>query len=47
VPRTLYAPLDQDAVLLVRGERNPAAREFLAFLRGDAARVLIQRAGYE
>ena len=47
VPRDLYEPITQDAVLLVRGRDNPAAQEFLAYLRSAAARELIQRAGYE
>lgn len=47
VPRDLYEPITQDAVLLVRGRDNPAAQEFLAYLRSTAARELIQRAGYE
>ncbi len=47
VPRDLYAPITQDAVLLVRGRDNPAAQEFLTYLRSAAARELIQRAGYE
>jgi molybdate transport system substrate-binding protein len=46
VPETLYAPILQDAVLLKVGEKNPVAREFLAFLQGaDAARI-IRHYGY-
>lgn len=47
VPRDLYQSITQDAVLLVRGRDNPAAQEFLTYLRSAAARELIQRAGYE
>ena len=47
VPRDLYEPITQDAVLLVRSRDNPAAQEFIAYLRSAAARELIQRAGYE
>ncbi len=47
VPRTLYQPITQDAVLLVHGRDNSAAQEFIAFLRSAAARALIQRDGYE
>jgi molybdate transport system substrate-binding protein len=41
-----HAPLEQQAVLLVRGEGDEAARAFLDFLRGDAARGTIEKAGY-
>ena len=47
VPHDQYAPIIQDAVLLVRGRDNPAAREFLTYLRSAPARDLIQREGYE
>lgn len=47
VPRDLYEPITQDAVLLVHGRDNSAAQEFLAYLRSAAARELIQSAGYE
>ncbi|MDI3324440.1 molybdate ABC transporter substrate-binding protein [Pontibacterium granulatum] len=40
------APIEQQAVLLMRGEKNPAARAFLSFLRSDQARAVIQNAGY-
>ena len=47
VPRTLHAPLRQDAALLKRAEQSAAAREFLAFVRSGAARELIQAYGYD
>ena len=47
VPASLYAPIRQDAVLLARGEANGAAREFVAFLRSNAARDVIRAYGYE
>jgi molybdate transport system substrate-binding protein len=46
VPAHLYEPIRQDAVLLRRGAGNPAAREAAAFLRGPAARRLIDSFGY-
>jgi len=46
VPAALYTPIRQDAALLSRAADNPAAREFLAFLRSDAARTLIETYGY-
>ncbi|MGE0385398.1 MAG: molybdate ABC transporter substrate-binding protein [Gammaproteobacteria bacterium] len=45
VPETLHAPIAQDAVLLAAGD-TAAARAFLAFLRGDAARAVKVQYGY-
>jgi molybdate transport system substrate-binding protein len=41
VSETLHDPIRQDAVLLVRGAGSAAAREFLSYLRTDAARDVI------
>ena len=46
VPQNLYGEIRQDAVLLKTGEKNPAARALLDFLRGDAARQTIRDYGY-
>lgn len=46
VPEAFHAPLAQDAVLLSRGADNPAALGFLAYLRTDVARAVIEAAGY-
>lgn len=46
VPQSLYTPIRQDAVLLKKGEGNPAATEFLNFLKGPQARAIIERYGY-
>ncbi|KQY30910.1 molybdate ABC transporter substrate-binding protein [Caulobacter sp. Root487D2Y] len=46
-PATLHAPIAQQAVLLKTGEKNPAARAFLTFLRSPAAVTIIKRYGYE
>jgi molybdate transport system substrate-binding protein len=46
VPESLHAPIRQDAVLLARGARNPAAPALLEWLRGDAARAVIRGHGY-
>ncbi|MDZ7642956.1 MAG: molybdate ABC transporter substrate-binding protein [Woeseiaceae bacterium] len=46
VPADLHEPIRQEAVLLRRGEHNTAARAFLEFLRGDAARARIAAYGY-
>ena len=46
VPRELYAPITQGAVLTLRGAKNPAARAYLEFLRSAAARDILARFGY-
>ncbi len=46
VPQTYYAPIDQQAVLLRKGEHSGAARAFLAFLKGPEARAVITHYGY-
>jgi molybdate transport system substrate-binding protein len=46
VPGRLHESLRQDAVLLKTGANNPAATAFLVYLRGNAARAILRRAGY-
>ena len=46
VPEHLYETIDQDAVLLMRGQSQPAAKALLQFLKSDTARKLIQSYGY-
>lgn len=46
VPQTFYAPITQEAVLLKRGESNPAAKALLDFLKTPMARSIIERSGY-
>ena len=46
VPSDLYAPLQQDAVLLARAAGNPAAQGFLDFLRSAKAKALSESYGY-
>ncbi len=47
VPAADHAPIEQQAVLLVAGQKNPAARAFLAFLKSPQAVAIIERYGYE
>jgi len=47
IPAALHAPLNQDAVLLVRGKQSAAAAAFLRFLGSEPARKLIRSYGYE
>lgn len=46
VPREMYRPIRQDAVLLAHGKDNAAARAFLDFLRGPEAAGVIDAFGY-
>ncbi len=46
VPENLHDPIDQAAILLLAGDKNPVARQFLAFLKGPEARAIITRYGY-
>lgn len=46
IGQELYQPIEQQAVLLQRGADNKAARAFIEFLKGDAAREIIERFGY-
>lgn len=46
VPATLHAPIRQDAVLLLRGAQNPAARALLDWLKSPAAKKRIAAYGY-
>jgi molybdate transport system substrate-binding protein len=46
IPENYYAPIEQAAVLLKKGESNPAAIAYLDFLKSTAAREVIERYGY-
>ena len=46
VPETDHEPIVQQAVLLKTGAANPAAKAFLAFLKGPKARTIIEKFGY-
>jgi molybdate transport system substrate-binding protein len=46
IPENLYAPLKQDAVLLSKGESNPAAVALLKFLKSKSALAIIKKYGY-
>lgn len=46
VPARLHRPIDQQAVLLRTGARNPAAIAFLKYLKSRAALAIIRRYGY-
>jgi molybdate transport system substrate-binding protein len=46
IPQSYYAPIEQQAVLLKKGEGHVAAEAFLEFLRGSKARKVITGYGY-
>ena len=46
VPVNMHAPLRQQAVLLVRGQNNKAAKVFLDYVKGPKAHKIIKRFGY-
>lgn len=46
VPAGLHTPIDQQAVLLRTGSKNPAARAFIKYLKSRSAQTIIRRFGY-
>ncbi len=46
ISTNLHDPIRQDAILLKRGEKNVAARAFLAYLRSEKTRAMLQTFGY-
>lgn len=47
VPDELHQPIQQDAVLLIKGKTNPAALAFMDYLKGKSAGTTIQSFGYD
>ncbi|MDF1484107.1 molybdate ABC transporter substrate-binding protein [Ramlibacter sp. H39-3-26] len=47
VPANLYDPIRQDAVILLKGRDNPAAKALLDYLKGPKAAAVIKAYGYE
>lgn len=47
VPSAMHEPIRQDAALLAKGSKNPAAQALLQFLRTDKAKAIIRGYGYE
>jgi molybdate transport system substrate-binding protein len=46
VPTDLYPTIRQDAVLLKKGEMNPAASALLDYLKSEPAKAVIRTFGY-
>ena len=46
IPDSTHAPITQQAVLLKAGAHNPAAKEFLDFLKKPEAQAIIAKFGY-
>jgi molybdate transport system substrate-binding protein len=46
IPESLHSPIQQDLVLLLRGKANPAAQQFIEFLRSENAKAVIRSYGY-
>lgn len=46
VPGNLYEPIRQDAVILARGQDNPAAAAFMDYLKTPRAHAIITSFGY-
>jgi molybdate transport system substrate-binding protein len=47
VPAHLHAPLQQDAIVLRRGQDNPGAQALMAYLQSEKARRTLQSFGYD
>jgi molybdate transport system substrate-binding protein len=47
VPQSMYSAILQDAVLLEKGKDNPAAKQFLEFLKSSKAKKIIEKYGYD
>jgi molybdate transport system substrate-binding protein len=47
IPANLYSPLEQQAILLKKGQGNPAAQDFLEYLKSKESRAVIEKFGYK
>jgi molybdate transport system substrate-binding protein len=47
VPAHLYTPIQQDALLLARGQGNEAAKALMTYLRSNKIKWVIRAAGYQ
>lgn len=47
VPESMHSPIRQDAVILLKGAANPAARALADYLKSDKAKGIIRAYGYD
>ena len=47
VPAELHTPIKQDALILKKGEHNPAAAAFMDYMKGEKAAAIIKSYGYQ
>jgi molybdate transport system substrate-binding protein len=47
VPASAHTPIQQDAILLMKGQGNSAAVSLLGYLRGERAKSLMRSYGYD
>jgi len=47
VPASAYTPIQQDAILLMKGQDSAAAATLMQYLRGERAKSLIRPHGYD
>ncbi len=47
VPSSLYPPIEQDAIVLNKGSTNPAAAQFMQFLKRQDIKSMIAAQGYD
>ncbi|MCB1821611.1 MAG: molybdate ABC transporter substrate-binding protein, partial [Candidatus Competibacteraceae bacterium] len=46
VPADLHEPIHQDAVILAKGQDQPAAQALVDYLKGEKAKAIIKSYGY-
>ena len=47
IPEAMHDPIKQDAVILKKGENNPAAKALTEYLKGPKAEAIIKSYGYQ
>ncbi len=47
LPKSLYTPIKQDAILINHGKDNAAAKAFMLYLQRDETKALIEQMGYQ
>lgn len=47
IPASIIPPIKQDAILLTKGQQSKAAQSFLAYLKSDKAKSIINKYGYK